>query len=410
MLVLVMSASADVASAAVRPLKVRMLPSGVEKPYVEIQGVAAGAFRPEFWGRNTLHWLPDQISPLIEPREGAFRNIYAPSVVETPQGWRVFYGAWDGVDTGNDRIYSAMTRDFRKFDSRHTVIEHGDFVHVCNVNAIRNADGSFAMVATAYPDALGRNKPAFFSSPDGRIWNSSLEPYVATEKDIVSVSGYAGYADADINGMNVILRENGLYHLYFGNFRDFGQTYRATGTDGRTYTFDGRAIDGAYAVNDVKKFVTGSGKHYLMGLHMNRNELWYGLSPDGLRFGKAMTLGKSLGEADRYIVAIGWVVKGEQEKPGRRLLGYLYGAGAHPGLASNRIFARWLQKKAVFVPEKGAPLAPTLARGPDRQLIPTAPSSTGRGRLVLYAEDGKTVLARSAPFTIQPGAVYRISE
>ena len=378
-------------------LRVEMLPSGVEKPYAEIQGVSAGVFEPSFWRKNTLHWMPDQISPLLEPRPGPNRNIYAPSAVETADGWRVFYGAWDGVPTGNDRIYSAVTKDFRRFDARHTVIEHGDFHHVCNVNAIANSDGSFSMVATAYPDSRGRNKPAFFSSPDGKVWNGSLEPYVATARDIVSISGYEKYDDADINGMNVILREKGVYRLYFGNFRDFGQTYRASGTDGRNYRFEGKAIDGAYAVNDVKKFITRDGPCYVMGLHMNRNELWYGLSKDGLRFGEAVTLGKSLSDADRYIVAIGWVVKGDQEKPGRRLLGYLYGAGADPGLASNRIFARWLQKKAVFVSDSGSEFAPSLARGPDRQLISTEGAREFHGRMVLYAEDGLSLIHISEP-------------
>jgi len=45
------------------------------------------------------------------------------------------------------------------------------------------------------------------------------------------IGGYA-YTNADINGMNVMLRESGVYRLYFGDFHSPGGTFRATGTDG----------------------------------------------------------------------------------------------------------------------------------------------------------------------------------
>src|SRR4051812_32385063 len=64
---------------------------------VELHGVGAGTFDPKIWQANTLHLLPDARHPLIEPRPGNARNIYAPSIVEIPGGWRIFYGAWDGV-------------------------------------------------------------------------------------------------------------------------------------------------------------------------------------------------------------------------------------------------------------------------------------------------------------------------
>src|SRR6185295_2740446 len=81
-----------------------------EAGFVEITGVEAGAFNPAIWQAGTLNLLPDIRSPLVEPQPGKFRNIYAPSVVETSGGWRMFYGAWDGVPSGNDRIYSLLTK------------------------------------------------------------------------------------------------------------------------------------------------------------------------------------------------------------------------------------------------------------------------------------------------------------
>ncbi|MBW7940051.1 MAG: hypothetical protein H3C63_14975, partial [Candidatus Omnitrophica bacterium] len=83
---------------------VRLVPGQGEFGTAEVMGVAAGVFDPAIWEAGDLFILPDQRSPLIAPRlTGLFRNIYAPSIVETPTGWRVFYGAWDGVPTGTDR-------------------------------------------------------------------------------------------------------------------------------------------------------------------------------------------------------------------------------------------------------------------------------------------------------------------
>src|SRR5690606_7012662 len=62
---------------------------------VEIHGVGAGAFNPQHWQDGTLHLLPDARRPLLAPREGQWRNIYAPSAVEVDDGWRLFYGGWD---------------------------------------------------------------------------------------------------------------------------------------------------------------------------------------------------------------------------------------------------------------------------------------------------------------------------
>src|SRR5690348_13251039 len=82
---------------------------------IELRGVAAGRFDQALWEKGTLHWVSDVRRPMLAPREGKFRNIYAPSAVQTSVGWRIFYGAWDGVPTPNDRIYSADTIDFVDF-------------------------------------------------------------------------------------------------------------------------------------------------------------------------------------------------------------------------------------------------------------------------------------------------------
>ncbi len=383
---------------------IHQIPGQAEVGTVEIHGVAAGAFNPAHWESDTLNLVPDLRDPLLAPRQsGVFRNIYAPSAVQTATGWRLFYGAWDGVPTGNDRIYCADTADFIDFGPRRTVIEHGAFIHTCNVNALAKPDGGYEMVVTAYPDGKDLNKPAWFSSPDGELWNGVAAPCPAKMSDIVRVEGYDKYDDADINGVNVILREGDAVRLYFCNYKDFGRVYRATGTDGKAYTFEGLTLECPYAVNDVKKFDMPDGPRYLMGLHMNREGLWYALSRDGMKFDKEQPLLTHTGPQDKYIVALGWVARDN------RLLGVLYGAGAVPELNRNRIFGRWLQKRVVFTSNDGTRIEPESALGPDRQVLRIPENMDRTGKLQLFAEDGKTPIGDPIPGTLNPGTVHELN-
>lgn len=389
--------------AAEPPVRINQIVGQAELGTVELHGVGAASFRPRLWQEGALHIVPDIRSPLLSPRwAGVFRNIYAPSPVEVPGGWRVFYGAWDGVPTGNDRIYSISTADFLDFADRRTEIEHGKFIHVCNVNALRLADGEFRMVCTVYPDERDRNKPAFFQSPDGKAWNGSPAPYAAGPGDIVRVEGYEPYADADINGINVILYEEGEYRLYFGNYRQHGHVHRASSKDGKVYRYEGPCLASTHAVNDVKKLSVGGDAWYLMGLHMNTDRLWYSLSRDGRQFGPEQELGRCLGDADRYIVAIGWVLQGP------RVLGFLYGAGPVKTLDRNRIFARWLQKKLVFTDASGRRFESAGALGPDRQLLRIGDGPSLDGQLQVFDEDGRTALSEPLPAHFTPGGVYQL--
>jgi hypothetical protein len=150
---------------------------------VEIQGVSAGAFNPALWENDQLHWVPDVRMPLLAPRMGgAFRNIYAPSAIEEGSGWRLFYSAWNGTDSGCDMVYGANTPDFIDFYDRHTVIDNGQVTHVSHVNVQKLPDGSLRMLATAWPDANNMNRPICFLSPYGKIGNGSPEPYRAAHQ------------------------------------------------------------------------------------------------------------------------------------------------------------------------------------------------------------------------------------
>src|SRR6185436_13628801 len=124
---------------------------------------------------------------------------------------------------------------------------------------------------TAYPDAHGHNKPVTFFSRDGLRWNDAATgdtPFPATRDRIVDLLGYLDYAaKADINGVNVLLFEDGGYRMYFGEFANGGKTWRATGVDGKHFELDaGVALDPSPLVNDVKRFRTTDRRDwYLMG-------------------------------------------------------------------------------------------------------------------------------------------------
>lgn len=379
------------------------VPGQAEIGTVEIHGVAAGAFDAKLWDAGSLHFVADVRSPLLRPRyAGVFRNIYAPSAVQIPGGWRVFYGAWDGVPSGNDRIYSTTTADFLDFSDRQIEIEHGRFIHVCNVNAIALPKGAFRMVCTAYPDAKGLNKPAMYASPDGRTWNGSPAPYAARPDDLITLEGYAPFADADTNGLNVLLYEEGAYRLYFGDFAHHGHVHRASSSDGKNFRYDGVCLDSPHMVNDVKKFTQSGGTRYLMGLHANGQKLWYALSTDGMSFGQEHELATNLGDADKYMVAIGWVVQDD------RLLGVLYGAGAASSLDRNRIYGRWLQKKLVFTADDGSTWMTSAALGPDRAIISLGEHRQLSGKMTVLAEDGLTEWMPPQPLKLVSGGVYQI--
>ena len=55
--------------------------------FIQVTGVGAGEFQPQWWEAGTLNLNFDARAPLLEPREGPFRNIYAPSAVRTEDGW-----------------------------------------------------------------------------------------------------------------------------------------------------------------------------------------------------------------------------------------------------------------------------------------------------------------------------------
>lgn len=398
-----MLAAALILTSGLHAITLEQIPGLGELGHIEVHGVAAGEFDLELWQSAEIPLLPDARHPLLAPRQaGVYRNIYAPSAVRVEDGWRLFYGGWDGIDVGYDWIYSVFTRDFIDFGPRETVINNGVYRHVCNVNALALPGGGFELMCTVYPTPNERNKPAYFTSPDGKTWNGAPAPYAASYDDLIEIEGYEGFEDADINGMNVIYRDGDTLHLYFNDFNNFGPVFRAESTDGRHFTYQGVALECHKMVNDVKRFESDEGPVWLMGLHRNRESLWFALSSDGKQFDQEQVLLNHAGPEDRYIVALGWV------RDENRILGVLYGAGEAPGLYRNRIFARWLQRRVVFTSSDGTVCLPEAAIGPDRQLIRIPEGVSPSGALQVFSEDGVTPLGPPVEVKNAATTIFRV--
>jgi hypothetical protein len=371
---------------------------------IEIQGLSAGTFNPDYWQKNTLNWVPDMRMPMLAPQStGPYQNIYAPWPLEQAGGWRLFYGGWDGQDVPFDQIFSVTTSDFRTFASHDHIISNGDFLNVNNVNVQQLPDGSLHMICTGgSPPGSPGDKPVYFSSPDGVTWNGSTEPYSARLTDIITIQGYALFSSGNFNGANVLLRDNGAWVLYFTDWRnDPHTTYRATASTLPNFQLQGVALKTDHGVNDVKKFTVNGAGWYLMGLGFNDQSLRYSLSNDGVSFGSEQTLFNHLSAQDLYMVALGFVTRGDE------VLGVLYGASAVQTLDQNRIFARWLQKKVVITDSSGVQYFAQGGYGPDRQWFQAPTSGTLEGTMVVYAEDGVTPLGSSL-VTLTPGKAYTL--
>lgn len=162
-------------------------------------------------------------------------------------------------------------------------------------------------------------------------------------------------------------------------------------------------------MNDVK-IVNG---FILMGLHHNGQEVFYSVSRDPKIFPPASTLFEHKGDADKYIVSLGFVV----DYSGTRVLGALYGAGTSSTLDHNQIFAAWSQRHVLFV---GTDSPATVwgvggserAFGPDTALLETNRPSGLSGRFFIYDTDYRnassrgTLLYMSPVVTVNPGDTW----
>ncbi len=382
------------------------VPGQVAAGTIEILGLSAGTFNPAFWQQNTLNWVPDVRTPMLAAQTtGPYQNIYAPWPLEQVDGWRLFYGGWDGQDVPYDQIFSRRTTDFLSFGSPDHIISNGAFLNVNNVNVQQLSDGSLHMICTggqAGNSGIG-DKPVYFSSPDGVTWNGTPEPYYAQLTDVIRIQGYGPFDSGNFNGANVLLNDNGTWVLYFKDWNQFDTTYRATAVTLPNFQFQGAALGSNDFVQDVKKITVSGQSWYLMGLvgADPKQSVFVSLSNDGITFDNQRVLFRNLSTQDQYIVAVAFVMKGDQ------WLGVLYGAGAVETLDRNQIFARWLQKRVVITDSSGVQYLAQGGYGPDRQWFQVPVSGILEGTMVVYAEDGVTLLGSSL-VTLTAGKSYSL--
>jgi hypothetical protein len=119
------------------------------------------------------------------------------------------------------------------------MINNGGWDHVNNLNVTKDG-GLFRMYFTTLPyGSPSRNKPAYATSPDGSTWT----PNISDDNYLLTMSGYPGWQSADVNGGNVGIKKDGVYHLYFDNFTDgIAGVHHATSSDGKNFNYQGVAM------------------------------------------------------------------------------------------------------------------------------------------------------------------------
>jgi len=354
----------------------------------EIRNVGSGAFNPS----KISNWNFDYRMPLIAP--GAGNNIYAPSVVYNG-AWNVYFGGWDAVAVHDQVSITVSSDNFLTFGTHYVQVANGVFNHVNNENVIKKPDGTWLMY---YTTLATLNKPGYATSPSGVGWT----PSAGNTSYLITMSGYSNWANADVNGSNVIYLENGVYHLYFTDFTTSMAVHHATSTNGTSFTYTGDVLNENVVCQDVKMFTYNGTKYYLLGMHCNGNFVGWSMGTSPTAFAASQVLTNNQGADDRYITSMGFVTNGT------RLYGILYGAGAVSTLDRNRIYAKWLQKKVIFISRDGATRWGDIeqAYGPDRIKLFMS-KNVITGRYYIYDSDGSTLLYTSPLLTIRSGDIWQ---
>lgn len=366
----------------------------------EIRNVGSGAFNPG----KISNWNYDYRNPIIVANAGGNSNIYAPSIVSNGGAWNVYFGGWDGTTDGHDRVSITVSNDnFITFNPHVQVINNGVMFHLNNETVIKKPDGSWLMYYTTYGGSPMLNKPGYATSSNGVNWT----PNAGNNSYLIKMSGYSNWSNADVNGSNVILYENGIYHLYFNDFRseENGHAFavhHATSTDMVNFTYTGDVLNERLFAQDVKKFTYNGANYYMMPLHVNSNFLRYSVGSSPVNFGATKELLVNLNNADRYITSAGFVTKDN------RLYGVLYGAGPASTLDHNAIHAKWLQKKVIFISDGTGARWGDIERayGPDRIKL-YMNTNIETGRFYVYDSDGTTLLYTSPQVTMRSGDIWQ---
>ena len=406
-----------------------------------LKGVGAGPFDPS----RVSNWLRDERAPLIAPRATPAKgfcpgNIYAASAVNNGGAVNVFFGGWDGVSSCHDSVSVAVTEDnFESFGEHVTAVATGAEMHVNNPSAIKLPDNSWRMLYTQLPTAPAAplNKPGFSTSADGVVF----APGAGGAAQLVTMRGYAGWETADVNGGNVLVYApsgsrsgngsnistgnsddgGGSFHMYFVDFAARNHSVYHAIADGHAagaplaFSYAGVALQERGRIPNDVKLING---HWVLGLHANSQQTYMSSVVGGgppSTWPSSRVLFRHRDTTDNYIVSVGMVT----DDAATTLRGALYGAGAVPQLDNNRVFATWLQRRAIFRSNDNATVwglgDAASAHGPEKAVLCTNAASLA-GRWFLYDADyvdessPGTLLAVSPQVTVATGDVWQATD
>lgn len=421
---------------------------------IEVRNVGSTAFDPN----KAAVWNYDVRNPIIDasntqpnpactnqtyhgsmdmyPTLKTLRNIYAPSVIKTGvNSWRIFYGGYDNIcqEAQADRIYKIDTNDgFESFTGKTMVLDSGSFAAINNPSVVQDSAQNLKMIFTSCIFSGGNNycgsanKPGRAASTNnGATWSPSPPTPSGNATNMSGYANWGGYTSGeDVNSTNALLLDNGTYYMYW---KGGGPTnYFATSTDGINFNHGGTLLTSTtgepnelgrclhYGVYDAKK-INGQ---YVWTYHYNCDKVFWKTSPWANSW---ITSPTTLFETRTSYPALGTdlsITSPTLVTDGIRLLGIMYGAnkgvdfsppgtGAWGDLWRNKIYARWLQKKAT-ISNSFVSLNQTMSRGPDNSVIKTDSSlSIETGVLRIYDTDGITLLYTSPPLTFRAGDIWR---
>lgn len=390
-----------------------------------IGGVGSGVFEPT----KIYNWLPDARSPIIAAASGgtcpdAYGNIYNPTVVNTGvTSWNIYYGGWDGVRDCKDSVSMTMTEDtFATFGPHVPTIKTGNTRDVNNPNAIKVNRSFWVMMYTQASNVDHLNKPGLSFSTSGMDWTPSEGTNTTVSVDRYPYNWGNATVGADVNGGNVLLLDESTntWHFWFTDFKQIHSqsVFHATCPRNKLgeFIFEGVALpEPNRIVNDIK-MING---FYMLAMHCNGGQTFYSVSRNAMSFPPSKVLFNHTGPADTMMVSIGLVV----DTSSTRLLGALYGAGCVSGLGHNRLFAKWLQKRVLFISNDGNNTTwgnEAYGHGPDSQILTASSSAREDGSSVgkFYVFDSDytdvnnrgTLLYTSEEVTVMAGDVWQYSQ
>ena len=321
--------------------------------------------------------------------------------------------------------------------------------HVNNEIVVRTDPTHWYMAyTTGYaghaPLYAGLGRTSYATSSDGTNWTPSIADTTLNQTGTynVQMSGYGSWSTADVNGGNVIYQDpNSTWHLFFNDFTDSAfywacrarmwptvkGVHHATSNGGiSSFTYDAQLppydINGnklQVVMNDMKSFTYGGATYYLGAYQYSASNIWMSINTSLTSLDSLVIPFYSWGSGapnsgyitDDFITSVGWV------QDGSRMYGVLYGAsGLDPCdstiafLTSERIYARWLQKRVVFKNSDvnwGDGYDGEHAFGPDSIFLYMAANDhLETGRFYVYDTDGERLLYRSPQVTMREGDIW----